>query len=79
MSTPISLSPSNIKLKDRAARIVAEITNCEKETAINTLQENGYKLKEAVLQIKYNMPFEQAQQLLKENNGILRKVFEKSN
>ena len=75
----IDVKPTNIKLKDRAARIVAKITNCEKETAINTLQENGYNLKEAILQIKHNMPFEQAQNILKENNGILRKVFEKLN
>lgn len=73
----IDVKPTNIKLKDRASRIVSEITGCEKETAINTLQENGYNLKEAVLQIKYNIPFEQAKQILKENNGILRLVFDK--
>ena len=73
----IDVKPTNIKLKDRAARIVAEITNCEKETAISTLQENDYNLKEAILQIKYNMTFEKAQEVLKQNNGILRLVFEK--
>ena len=73
----IDVKPTNIKLKDRAVRIVSEITACEKDNALNVLNENGYNLKEAILQIKYNMPFEQAQQTLKENNGILRKVFEK--
>ena len=73
----IDLKPTNIKLKDRAVRIVSEITACEKDNALNVLNKNGYNLKEAILQIKYNMPFEQAQQTLKENNGILRKVFEK--
>ncbi len=74
----IDVKPTNIKLKDRAARIVAEIAQVEKEVAINTLEENGYNLKEAVLQIKYGITFEKAQELLKEHNGILRKVFETS-
>jgi N-acetylmuramic acid 6-phosphate etherase len=75
----IDVKPTNIKLKDRAARIVSEITGAEKETSLYVLNENGYNLKEAILQIKYNMPFEKAQNILKENNGILRKVFEKLN
>ena len=74
----IDVKPTNIKLKDRAARIVAEIAQVEKDIALNTLEENGYNLKEAVLQIKYGITFEKAQELLKENNGILRKVFETS-
>ena len=74
----IDVKPTNIKLKDRAARIVAEIAQVEKDVALNTLEENGYNLKEAVLQIKYGITFEKAQELLKEHNGILRKVFETS-
>ena len=74
----IDVKPTNIKLKDRAARIVAEIAQVEKDIALNTLKENGYNLKEAVLQIKYGITFEKAQELLKEHNGILRKVFETS-
>lgn len=73
----IDVKPTNIKLKDRAARIVCEILSCEKEVALKVLEENDYNLKEAILQIKYNIPFEKAQQILKENNGILRKIFEK--
>ena len=74
----IDVKPTNIKLKDRAARIVAEIAQVEKDIALNTLEKNGYNLKEAVLQIKYGITFEKAQELLKEHNGILRKVFETS-
>lgn len=69
----IDVKPTNIKLKDRAARIVAEIAQCEKETAISVLETNGYKVKEAVLQIKNGMSFSEAQEILKTNNGILRK------
>ena len=74
----IDVKPTNIKLKDRAARIVSEIAQIEKEVAINVLEANGYNLKEAVLQIKYGKSFEEAQELLKKHNGILRKVFETS-
>ena len=74
----IDVKPTNIKLKDRAVRIVVEIVQVEKDVALKTLENNGYKVKEAVLQIKYGITFEKAQELLKEHNGILRKVFETS-
>ena len=74
----IDVKPTNIKLKDRAARIVAEIAQVEKDVALETLENNGYQLKEAILQIKYEIGFEKAQELLKQHNGILRKVFETS-
>lgn len=70
----IDVKPTNIKLKDRAARIVAEIAQCEKETALAVLETNGYKVKEAVLQIKNNITFPEAQEILKANNGVLRNV-----
>ena len=73
----IDVKPTNIKLKDRAVRIVSQISNCEKELAKKTMEENGYNLKEAILQIKYNVSFEEAKSILKDNNGILRKVFQK--
>lgn len=73
----IDVKPTNIKLKDRAIRIVSSIANCEKELAKKIMEENGYNLKEAILQIKYNFSFENANSILKENNGILRRVFQK--
>ena len=74
----IDVKPTNIKLKDRAVRIVAQIAEVSSEIAIKTLESNGYNLKEAILQIKYGISFEKAQKLLKNNNGVLRKVFETS-
>ncbi len=72
----VDVKPTNIKLKDRAERIVAEIANCPQEKAKNILEKNNYLVKEAVLQIKYNCSFEEAQKILSENNGILRRAFE---
>lgn len=71
----IDVKPTNIKLKDRAVRIAAEITGCEEQTARTMLESNNYRLKETILQIKYNMTVEQAKKVLDENNGILRNVF----
>ncbi len=72
----VDVKPTNIKLKDRAERIVAEIANCPQEKANYILAKNNYLVKEAVLQIKYNCSFEEAQKILSENNGILRRAFE---
>lgn len=72
----VDVKPTNIKLKDRAQRIVSEIANCTQDKAKTVLEANDYQLKEAVLQIKYSLSFNEAQNLLAENNGILRKVLQ---
>jgi len=73
----IDVKPTNEKLKLRAENIVADICKVTPEQASEVLKENGYKIKHAVLKLKYGYEFEQSEKLLQENNGILRKVFEK--
>lgn len=75
----VDVKPTNIKLKDRAIRIVSSIANVDYEFAKTTLENNSYKVKEAIVQLKQNTSLEQATNLLKENNGVLRKIIEKSN
>ena len=75
----IDVKPTNEKLKTRAVRIVADICKTTAEQALEVLKDNNYKIKHAVLNIKYGCDFEKSEKLLKENNGILRKVFEKLN
>ncbi len=72
----IDVRPTNIKLKDRAVRIVANIANVEYNKALEYLENNGYKIKETILQIKYDIPFNTAKKILDDNNGILRKAFD---
>ncbi len=74
----VDVKPTNIKLKNRAVRIVAEITNVDYYTAENILLNNNFHIKEAVLQIKNNISFQEAELLLQKNNGILRKALNKS-
>ena len=66
-----------IKKMDLAERIVATIANCKQDKAKEILVNNNYKLKEAILEIKYNINTQTAEKLLLENNGILRKIFNK--
>jgi N-acetylmuramic acid 6-phosphate etherase len=44
----VDLNPSNIKLRDRAVRIVCDLTNCGREQAQATLEKNGWNVKKAV-------------------------------
>ena len=71
----IDVKPTNIKLKDRAQRIVSEIAHCSQDEAKAVLESNEYKVKEAILQIKYSISYEKAKTLLDKFNGVLGKVF----
>ena len=72
----IDVKPTNSKLKRRAVTIVSEICGCKERTAQNVLDTNGYKIKHAILFILYGLGFEEADKLLKENQGVLRRIFE---
>lgn len=72
----IDEKPTNEKLKRRAIAIVSEIAQCKDLQSKEVLEEFNYNIKHAVLHIMYDLSFEQADKLLKENNGILRRAFE---
>ena len=68
----IDVKPTNEKLKQRAARIVAAICDVEYSKAQKTLQENGHKIKNAVLKIKANLNSNEAEKLLQKNQNNLK-------
>ena len=72
----IDVKPTNNKLKRRAVTIVSEICRCKTSTAKNVLEINGYHIKHAVLFIMYGLDFDEATKLLKEHQGVLRRIFE---
>jgi N-acetylmuramic acid 6-phosphate etherase len=43
----VDVNPSNVKLRDRAVRIIDELTNCGPEEARATLKQCGWQVKEA--------------------------------
>lgn len=71
----IDVSPTNEKLKKRAIKMVTMLTNMSPSLAETELENNGYKVKEAVLKLKYNITNKEASELIIKNNWMLRKVF----
>ncbi len=69
----IDLQISNQKLRRRAQRFVREITGADEQTADIALQKSG-NVKVACVMIVKNCTKEQAEKLLQDNNGILRRV-----
>ena len=70
----VDVRPTNSKLKNRAVAITSRICGSNEETALKILEENGWNLKEAVLQIKSGMDFDSARKLLAQNENILKKA-----
>lgn len=73
----IDVKPTNDKLKKRAVKITASIAEVDEQKAQEVLSANGYKIKHAILNLKYGLSEDKAERLIKENNGVLRKIFEK--
>ena len=69
----IDLEVTNLKLQQRAVRFVREICSVDEKTAAEVLTE-AKNVKTACVMIKKSCTKEQAQKLLAENDGILRKV-----
>ena len=70
----IDLMPTNEKLKDRAIRIVQQIAEVNASTALKTLLECNWKVKEAILMLKCNLSLDEAKELLRKNCGVLRRA-----
>lgn len=70
----IDLMPTNEKLKDRAIRIVAEIAKVNASTALKTLLECNWKVKESILMLQCDLTYEEAREALRKNCGVLRRT-----
>lgn len=75
----IDVKPTNEKLKRRAIAIVTEIAGCRDIYAKEVLEQFNYKIKHSVLHIMYGLSYKEANNLLLEHQGVLRRVFEKLN
>ena len=70
----IDLMPTNEKLKDRAIRIVSEIAKVNASTALKTLLECDWKVKEAILMLQCNVSRDESKDILRKNCGVLRRA-----
>ena len=70
----IDVTPTNNKLKDRAIRIVSEIAQVGCDRAQESLKNSNFDVKAAIVMLKTNINLDQAQKILKKNNGRLRET-----
>ncbi len=68
----IDLQMTNLKLKERAKRIVMTITGVDYETALNYLEKANGHVKTALVMIKANVGKEEAKRRLEQADGFVR-------
>lgn len=74
----IDVSVTNSKLLDRALRIITDLTDLDRQTAQELLQQSGLSVKLALLMHWKNLSITQAQILLTENDGNLHQALQSS-
>lgn len=69
----VDMKATNLKLMERAKRIVMESTGCNIDTAVQTLELTDYNSKEAIVMILTGITKEEASMRIRENHGFVRK------
>lgn len=69
----VDMKPTNLKLIERAKRIVMESTGCDIETAAKMLAITDFSIKEAIVMILTGVSKEEAKRRIIENEGFIRK------
>ncbi len=72
----VDLKPTNVKLRQRAIRIVAHLSNCSPEEAQQALEHSQGRVKPAVVMLTKKVSYEEAMVMLKHHHGKLRAVLE---
>jgi len=70
----VDLRASNEKLRDRAARIIVQLTDLSRPAALDLLDEARGIVKVALVMRRCNMTRDQAEQLLHEKRGLLGSI-----
>ncbi len=68
----VNLVADNAKLRQRAQRILQDLTDCAPETAAEALEKSGGRVKVAVLMLREGLDAQAAEQVLVSYNGNLR-------
>lgn len=68
----VDMQATNIKLVDRACRMVCQATGCSAEEAETALKQTQYEVKTAILMVLSGIAAEQAKSLLIRHKGFLR-------
>jgi N-acetylmuramic acid 6-phosphate etherase len=70
----VNVRPTNAKLADRAERIIADATGCDRATAAKLLEDSGHDVKVAILMVRLHTDAPTARTRLAAANGILRRA-----
>ncbi|GKW04742.1 N-acetylmuramic acid 6-phosphate etherase [Pectobacterium carotovorum] len=70
----VDVKATNVKLLDRACRIVVEATGAEREQAQQALMQADNEVKPAILMLLANIDVAAARERLKQHNGYLREA-----
>lgn len=70
----VDLQPVNVKLVDRARRILMHALSIDQSEAGTLLESSGFNPKAAILMKTAGVPKEEAERLLKENEGFVAKA-----
>ena len=68
----VDLQLNNLKLVERAKRIIMDLTEVDYETAAIFLEKSNNHVKSAIIMIKKNCSYEEAKNLLKTSNGSVK-------
>ncbi|MEN9305956.1 MAG: N-acetylmuramic acid 6-phosphate etherase [Actinomycetota bacterium] len=74
----VDLQVSNVKLRDRAIRIIQAATQVDAKTAQNALAESNNQVKVAIVMLLLQVPRELAEDSLNEANSKVREAIKKS-
>ncbi|RNE64129.1 N-acetylmuramic acid 6-phosphate etherase [Cryobacterium tepidiphilum] len=72
----VDVKATNVKLRERAIRIVRSITNTDREGALTALRSAGFNVKRAVLALRLGLSDADARAALDEADGSLRAALE---
>ena len=75
----VDLHAKNVKLIDRAERIIMTITNLDRDAAGKLLKKAKGNVKSAIVMYKLQTDYEDARKKLDEYEGYVRKVLNKDN
>lgn len=73
----VNLQPVNMKLIDRAAHLISEVTGCDSKIALQTFYDSGKETKTAMIMLLLDIDATDARYLLNKNDGSINKVLDK--
>ncbi len=72
----IDVRPTNLKLRERATRIVETISGADRAAALDALHATGFELKSAIVMLRRGVTPDAANELLARHDGQLRAVLD---